>query len=614
MIESLKEITKSLPRLPGVYIFKNQDGQVIYVGKAGSLRSRVGSYFTSASTANPRLQSIQRELYSIDYIVTDSEIEALILECNLIKEHYPRYNVNLKDDKDYPYLIVTAERYPRLELWRLSQKRGKKGSYLAVEGRKELFFGPYTDVGSVRKTMRILGKIFPLRQCRKRLEGRKLTERPCLNYQMGNCLAPCQGEEVVSLERYDRIIRQVVLFLQGQYGELESRLKADMKELAKAHNYEQAAKIRDRLDTLNKVAGYQQSIANIKANIDRDVLALGQDGSRAAIILFQVRSGKLLNQHYFPLIGTEGVDEEEIISAFIKNYYERVEQVPAEIILSCLPAEADLLTRWLKGKFGQKVIIRCPARGPLKKLLELAQKNCSLRLIEDEKRRIELEEKPLEELKKLLNLDKIPERIEAYDISHLQGQQTVGGMVVYSGGLPSKEDYRSFNIKKAAASDDYGALQELLKRRSANAQWPRPDLILIDGGRGQLSVVKKALALTELSSVPLVALAKNPDQVYVESSERPLLLPADNAVLKLLQRIRDEVHRYTVTKHRKRHQHKMVESNLEKIPGIGPARRAALLKQFGSIDDLKKASLDDLAKIPGINRKIAEAIRKSTNV
>ncbi len=605
------ETIKSLPALPGVYLFKNKNARVIYVGKASSLRSRVRSYFGLNATTKPRLKSMHKELHDIDYIVTNSEVEALILECNLIKEHRPRFNVNLKDDKDYPYLIVTAELYPRLELLRLSQKRGKRGNYTAVIGKKEYSFGPYTDVGSVRETIGTLGKIFPLRRCRHKLDGQRITERPCLNYQMKNCLAPCQGEDRVKSNDYNKMINQVILFLQGKHSELEMKLKTEMKEKAKLQQFEQAAHIRDRLNSLQKVSGYQQNISNIDDKIARDIIALYREASLAAIILFKVREGKLLNQDYFPLTGTENVEDEEIVSSFIKTYYDRVDSVPQEIIMSIKPSESSLLATWLKDKSGKVVKIRCPNRGFLKKLVEMAERNCRVRLTEDEKRRREFEDLPLQELANLLNLYKLPDRIEAYDISHLHGQVTVGGMVVYNQGKASKGDYRSFNIKTVIKPDDYGALLELFERRAKQVDWPRPDLIIVDGGKGQLGVSVKALLKTRLSDVPVIAISKNPDQIYLENNNLPLLLPADSSVLKMVQRIRDEVHRYTISKHRKKYQVRSIASELENIPGIGPVKRQSLLKHFGSIEKIKKASLEDLTKAPGINCRIAQAIHNT---
>jgi len=611
MLEQLKEKVRQIPIMPGVYLLKDKNGRVIYVGKANSLRHRLRSYLADNGTISPRLRSLQGRLADIDYVVTDTEVEALILECNLIKEYRPRFNVNLKDDKDYPYLILTPELYPRMELLRLSQRGGRRGRYKPVPGKEEERFGPFTDVGAVRETMRFIGSIFPLRRCRQPLDGSPAADRPCLNYQMKRCLAPCRGAEAVPPEEYEKMVRQVVLFLQGRHGELESRLKAQMEEAAREQRFEEAAVLRDRLQSLQRVAGQQQKMTLQEDDAERDVLALGRHGDRAAVHLFQVRSGKLLSQEHFPLTGAEEVEDDEVIASFIKSYYNQAESLPPEIVVSDQPADAELLQEWLKVKAGRRVGLRVPRRGSLKKLVELARRNCSLRLEEDEEQRIRKTEQPLEELGRLVGLEEPPERIEGFDISHLSGGEPVGAMVVFRFGEPYKEGYRRFNIRMAQPGDDYGALQEALQRRAGQDTWPRPDLILIDGGRGQLGAAREALNGTSLEDVPLAALAKDPDQLFLEGAALPVRMATNNPLLQMLQRIRDEVHRFAIGGHRGRRGRSGLRSRLETIPGVGPSRRTALLKHFGSAGRVREATVEQLAEVPGINRTLAETIHRA---
>lgn len=608
MFEELKEKIRHFPELPGIYLIKDKNERIIYVGKAGSLRKRVRSYFADQATHSPRLRSLQNQMAAIDYLVTDSEVEALILECSLIKEYRPKFNVNLKDDKDYPYLILTPELYPRLELLRLTQKNSRKGRFEAYPGREEKRFGPYTDVTAVRETLMFLNTVFPLRRCRRFLDGSPSAERPCLNFQMRRCLAPCRGAEAVSPTEYDQMVQQITLFLEGRYHRLEKDLKKQMEEAADEEKFEKAAVLRDRLDALQRVSGQQQKMLIRRGIPDRDVIALVQQAAVAAAHIFMIRDGKLLSQKHFKLTGTEDLEQNEVLASLIKSYYSRINDYPAELLLAHEPAEMNLLASWLEKEAGRKIGLRIPRRGELRKLVELAERNCRLKMQEEEanrERRILL---PLNELKTLLGLTKVPERIEAYDISHLRGGSAVGAMVVFENGEAVKAEYRRFRISQAPAGDDYAALQEILTRRACRNDWLKPDLILIDGGRGQLGAVAAALKQTALEGYPLVALAKNPDRLFAESSPLPVLLPAESPTLQLLQRIRNEVHRFAVSGHRQLKRHHSLHSRLENIPGIGPAKRAALLKAFGSPEEIKKAEISELMKVPGISRNLAEAI------
>lgn len=398
------------------------------------------------------------------------------------------------------------------------------------------------------------------------------------------------------------------MFLQGSFGELEEELKEKMQEEAAREHFEEAALLRDRLQALEIIARQQQKMLQAANSPDRDILALVRLEKRVAVQLFQVRKGKLLNQEHFPLQGTEEMDDPEVVSSFIKSYYHRLEEIPREILYSVEPAERELLENWLKIKAGRKVRLHRPQRGALKKLMDLAYRNGMLYLEEAERAALKPAEEPLEELGRLVGLEGAPERIEAFDISHLQGDEPVGSMVVFLDGEPYSSAYRRFNIRQAGPGDDYAALKEVLRRRASNHGWPRPDLLFIDGGRGQLTVAREALRGTELETVPLLALAENPDRLFLESGTLPVRLAAFDPLLHLLQRIRDEAHRFALSGHRARKRKTALSSSLELVPGIGPARRKALLKHFGSMEKLGQARAEELAQVPGISLSLARQL------
>lgn len=611
-LDQLIDKVSRFPTSPGVYLIKDAVGRVLYVGKARSLRQRVRSYLTENGTISPKNKALQAQMKDIDFIVTDSEVEALILECNLIKDHRPRYNVNLRDDKDYPYLRLTAEFYPRLEYLRLSQKEGRRKGKAAGGGKAGgqptsagRFFGPYTNAGAVHHTMRLLGKIFPLRRCRQPLNGEPVGRRPCLNYQMKRCLAPCRGAAAVTPEEYGSLVRQVTLFLEGHQTELERHLEKQMRDSSVEHRYEAAARYRDQLQALRQVAAQHQNVLDIKHTRSQDVLAVIRLEQEAAVHLFKIREGKLLSQDHFRLAGTGDVPDSEVLAAFIKQYYIRAGRPPAELLLSHLPTEAELLQEWLNQLSDRRVTLTVPRRGSRRQLLELAQRNGLLKLQEDEQRTWQREQLPLKELAVLVGLDGEPARIEGYDISHLRGDEAVGSLVVFNQGCPDKDSYRHFHIRQAPAGDDYAALQEVLRRRAGRSDWPLPDLIFIDGGKGQISAAREAINGTGLAGIPLLSLAKDPDQIFLEGAALPLLLPANNTLLQLLQRIRDEAHRFALEAHRRLRRRSKVRSALEDVPGIGPKRRIALLEHFGGIEALTRATEEEIMAAPGIDQSTA---------
>lgn len=615
MSESLVDKVRRFPDAPGVYLIKNTVGRVIYVGKARSLRQRVRSYLAENGSLSARLKALQAQMNDIDYIVTDSEVEALILECNLIKENRPRYNVNLKDDKDYPYLRLTGGPYPRLEYLRLSQKEGRgrvKSRKARRQGKDDqgggLYFGPYTNAGAVRDTMRLLRRIFPLRHCRQLLTGEPAPERPCLNFQMNRCLAPCRGAAAVPLPEYAGMVKQVALFLEGQQDKLERQLERRMNEAARTEHYEEAARLRDQLQAVRQVADQQQKVLSIKKAVDRDVLALARHGHEAAVHLFKIREGKLLSQDHFPLSGAGEASDGEALAAFIKSYYSRGIRPPPEIVLSHQAGEKELIRQWLSHESGRRVVLVTPRRGTRKKLVDLALRNGILKLQEEEQRARQREQLPLNELARLVGLEREPQRIEGYDISHLRGGEAVGSMVVFEQGRPFTDGYRHFHLRQAPAGDDYAALQEVLSRRAIRSDWPLPDLILVDGGKGQLGAARAALDEAGLSSLPLLSLAKDPEQIFLEGAPAPLILPAGNTLLQLLQRVRDEAHRFALDYHRRLRLKGGIRSPLEDIPGIGPKRRSALLGHFGGLEELYRANEAQIRAVPGFNRTMARQL------
>lgn len=609
MDPALEEKAARFPDVPGVYLIRDAVGRVVYVGKARSLKQRI-RYYLAEKGASPRLRALQAQMRDLECIVTDSEVEALILECTLIKEHRPRYNVNLKDDKDYPYLRLTGELYPRLQYLRLSQKEKKgrqKRPAAASLPERERFFGPYTNARAVHETVRLLGKIFPLRRCRQPLDGRPGPERPCLNFQMRRCLAPCRGGETVPPEEYARLAGRVALFLEGRQRELEQDLDRKMREAAAEQAFERAAALRDQLQALRRVMAQDQKVVSM-AGADQDVLALVRGEKDAAVHLFQIREGKLLGQEHFALAGASGVPDGEALAAFIKHYYSRVDRVPVEILLSHSPDDRELLGQWLQRRGHTRVAVKTPSRGHRRDLVELARRNGLLKLEEAAESARRREEMPLRELARLAGLARAPARIEGFDISHLHGAEAVGSMVVFYEGRPERDHYRHFYLHRTPAGDDYAALQEVLRRRFARKDWPRPDLVLVDGGKGQLAAARLALDEAGAAGQPLLSLAKDPDQIFFEGQAAPLVLPAHNTVLQLLQRIRDEAHRFALDYHRRLHRRRASRSALEQIPGVGPKRRAALLEHFGGPEELLRASPEEIAAVPGFSAALAETV------
>ncbi len=608
----LAEKLKLLPDSPGVYVMKNENGDVLYVGKAVSLRHRVRSYFQASRNHTPRVTSLISQVADLEYILTDSEVEALILECNLIKKHRPRYNVRLVDDKSYPYLKVTlGEQYPRAFITRKVVRDGSR------------YYGPYTDVGALRETLSLLKSIFPLRSCKqKTIEGQK---RPCLNYHIKRCLAPCAGN--VEPDEYRKLVRNVCHFLEGRQEDLVRDLTARMHKAAENLEFEKAAELRDRIESIEKVVEKQKVVTSDMT--DQDVIAMARLGELICLAVFFVRGGKLMGREHFILDESAGMEDSEILTAFVEQYYMQVEYIPREILLAGQLTEPVVVSAWLERKRGGPVRLRAPKRGEKAKLMELAAKNAAeelaVRRAREEQVRAKIEGALLG-LKEYLNLPALPKRIECYDVSNIQGKEPVGSMVVFSDGKPRNDQYRRFRIKTVQGPNDYASMQEVIRRRfgralkeieaieqgkldQARAKFTEmPDLIIIDGGKGQLNAAREVMRELGFDSIPAFGLAKEHEYLFGEGRPDPIILPRNSESLLLIQRIRDEAHRFAVSYHRKLRGKKSLKSILDDIPGIGPKRRKTLVQHFRSIAAIRNATVEQIAALPGINRDVAEAV------
>ena len=585
----LREKVRHLPDEPGVYLMKNKRGRVIYVGKAKRLSGRVRNYFQKEESLDLKTQKLVSSIADIDYIVTQNEVEALVLECNLIKEHRPRYNIRLKDDKKYPYIKLTNERFPRLLLVRRIESDGAE------------YFGPYTDVKAVRRILRTMKTIFKLRNC---IGGRFVErERECLNFQIDRCPGPCTGR--VSEEEYGEIVEEARLYLRGRSDELRKLLEKRMSALAESRCYEEAASIRDQLGNLERMS--QRQLALSPGEGERDIVALARELEMACGVVMKIREGKLLGTESF-LVPVSVTDTDRVIyENFLKRYYHDATDLPARIVTQEIVGEQEIVEQWLSGKRGSRVELVHPLRGRQKRLLELARKNASLKLMADARP----EQRPNEtlgELKKALGLQSTPFRIEIYDISNIQGAEAVGSMVTFEGGEPKKSAYRHFRIREVEGIDDFAMLAEVIRRRAAHIREGRdraPDLIMVDGGRGQVSAARRALNESDLPSIPLIGLAKREEEIFLDGEAAPLELPRSSEALKFLQRMRDEAHRFAIEYHRKLRSIRLERSELDEIPGIGEMRKILLLHEFGSVEALRKATTEDIASVSGIGGTIA---------
>lgn len=590
--ENIREALAVLPDKPGVYLMHDKDGKVIYVGKAVVLKNRVRSYFRNLASHTPKVRAMVAKIADIETIVTSSEVEALILECNLIKKYRPRYNIMLKDDKSYPYLKVTLnEEFPRLYVTRRQMRDGAK------------YYGPYADAGAMHATVKLLRSMFPLRTCRT-----MNAERPCLNYHIKRCLAPCAG--LVSKEEYGNMIKSVCMVLDGRTTELERDLKRRMQEAADNYAFEEAARLRDQLQAVMRLNEQQKAVTG--RDSDMDIIGFAKDMTGICIQIFFVRKGKLLGRDNF-FLQDDGESEQEVITAFVKQYYNEASYIPREIALPVLPdaEEQAVIEQWLAEKAQRKAELVRPQRGVKKDLLQLANDN-AVKLLEERLRKGQLSLKndvqAAEELQQALGLPNPLERMDCFDISHTQGSETVASMVVFRNGSISKKDYRRYKIVSAEGKpDDFKSMQEVVYRRYKDYE-DLPSLVVIDGGKGQLSSALEVIRGLGLHDLPVIGLAKREEEIFKEGQSESILLDRDSAALHLIQRIRDEAHRFAITYHRKLRGKRNLVSVLDHVEGIGSKRRQELWKAFKTLDEMKAASVEELAAVESMNYATAQKL------
>jgi excinuclease ABC subunit C len=607
MQERVKEQLKTLPAKPGVYLFRDERGEVLYIGKAKSLRSRVRSYFQRTQDGRAQIQQLPSRVESIEVIVTGSEVEALHLEQNLVKRHRPPFNVRLRDDKSFPYIAVTVEdEYPRVMFTR---ERHRPGVW---------YFGPYANAKKVRETLDVLNRVFPYRPCEGPKPGRH-SGIPCLDYHIDRCLAPCVG--YVSKEDYRAIIDGVIEFLSGDVRPIQRELEQKMNEAAREERFEDAARYRNRLFAVQHLVERQaverQSVGTV------DVIGFATEGDRAVVQIFPLRGGKMVDRHSFHLENVAGQDVTTVLESFGLEYYGSAPSVPPQIVVPRDAGDLSALAELLSEKRGARVEVRAAERGEKRRLQQLADENARQALVSEQAateqqraRRVEA----LEELREALNLESLPIRIECFDISHAMGQDPVGSMVVFQDARPRKADYRKFGIKEAGDDpDDFAAMAEVISRRFARLSdgtgdnhdasfATTPNLVVIDGGKGQLSAALAAMQAYELPRVAVIALAKRIEEVFVPGRSDPIVLSRHNPGLQLLQRIRDEAHRFALDFHRQRRETRGFASIFDDLDGVGPARRRALLNHFGSVDEMLAATPEELEGVPGVPAKTARSI------
>lgn len=609
-----EEELKKLPAKPGVYLMHDAQDNIIYVGKAVSLRNRVRSYFRDSTVKSPKIQKMVSLIARFEYIVTDSELEALVLENNLIKEHNPKYNTMLKDDKTYPYIKVTVgEPYPRVLFSRLMKKD------------KSRYFGPFTSAAAVKDTIELLNKLFKLRTCSRNLPRDCGLDRPCLNYHIGQCMAPCQGK--ISRGEYRKNVDRALEFLNGNYGMILDELQAKMEAAAEALEFEEAARIRDLYNSVKQVS-QKQKITDSDGE-DKDIIALDKDGAEAVVQVFFVRAGKLIGREHFYMTRVEDSDKSQILLDFVKQFYAGTPFVPRELILQREIDEIPVLEEWLTARRGARVFIRVPKKGQKEKLVELAAKNARMVLDKDRERIRREEARTIGAAREIAGLLQLPvlNRMEAFDISNISGFENVGSMVVYEKGKPRRSDYRKFKIRTVAGPDDYACMKEVLTRRFVHGleeareleekQLPGefgsftkfPDLLLMDGGKGQVNVAQQVLDELGLS-IPVCGMVKDDNHrtrgLYYRNEEIPI--DHNSEGFKLITRIQDEAHRFAIEYHRSLRSKDQVKSVLDGIPGVGPARRKALMRCFSSIEEIRNATAEELSRRAQLPLSVGEEI------
>ncbi len=599
--EKVKERLATLPRQPGVYFFRDARDTIIYIGKAKILTNRVRSYFTNSYDDGRRqIHALVRNVADVDYIVTASEAEALILEAILIKSHLPRYNIFLKDDKKYPYLMLTDEDFPRL----LVTRRVRKG-----EGR---YFGPYTEVRAMRRALETVHRLFPIRTCDPPLPSGAIT-RPCLQYEIKRCMAPCVGYQ--TKEEYGELTDQVALFLKGRYDQVSQILTEAMQIASDDLNYERATELRNRLRDVERITEKQRVTSTGMEN--RDIVAVVREDHEACAVVLEMRSGRVIGRKQHALAVALDDAAEVVMSAFLRQYYLDALTIPPEILLSDPVEDADDVARWLtdQQEDGRNVVLAVPQRGEKARMVEMAGENARLMLIERQTRREKARDRiphPVSALERDLRLESTPRRIECIDISHTAGSDTVGSLVCFINGKPRKNEYRHFQIRSLGDTpDDYASMREVIRRRYtrvAEEEETASDLLIIDGGKGQLSSAKQVLDEMGFDEQPVMGLAKRLEEVFRPGLPKPVMIPRTSSALKLLQKIRDEAHRFAVEYHRKKRSAHLKASELDAIPGVGDRRKKDLLKHFGSVKQVKLAAVHEIAEVPGIGPQLAEVV------
>jgi excinuclease ABC subunit C len=635
----LRAVLRQLPASPGVYLMKGADGRVLYVGKADVLRSRVRSYFGTVVAPDARIARMASEVADIEYIVTDTVSEAYLLECNLIKEHRPRFNIRLRDDKSYPFVKITlGEDFPRIVRTRKLVRDGSR------------YFGPYASASSVDETLKLLRRIFPFRTCNLEIpEGKRVLERPCLLYYIKRCQGPCIAE--IEKAPYRATIDRVVDFLDGRQEPIRDELRVEMEAHSEALRFEQAAVARDKLKAVERTIEQQKMAAFSRA--EHDVVGMAREEGEACLQVFSIRSGKMIGREHFIVEGARDVGDAEVLGSFLQQYYAATERPPREVLVQLAPADGEALQAFLTDRRGSGVALRVPARGEKRRMVALAAQNAVEALAKERAEWLAdagKRDAALEELSAALGLVRAPERIECYDMSNIGGTSAVGSMIVFVNGRPAPREYRRFRIRSAETPDDFRMMAEVLRRRFSRAArlraetgalsleavgadeapeealepeagdasdrhaaamgWSLPDLVIVDGGKGQLSAAVAVLQDLDLREVPLAGLAKRHEELFVPGRSEPILLAPRSQGLYLVQRIRDEAHRFAITYHRSVRGKRALTSAFDEVPGIGPARRQALLRRFGSIRRIREASVDELAATPGITRELAERIRR----
>lgn len=614
----IQEELKKLPEEPGVYLMKNEDGDIIYVGKAISLKNRVRQYFRQSKNHAAKVIAMVKNIVEFEYIITDNEVEALILESNLIKKHKPKYNILLRDDKNYPYIKVTLkEKFPRVMKTRKVIKDGSR------------YFGPYVSTGAVNDTLDIIDNLYKLRTCRMNLEDGPSIKRPCLNFFINKCMGPCFKE--VDHKEYLKQIDEVLLFLSGKEHKLIEIIEDKMKTSSLEHDFESAAKYRDQVISLNHILEKQKIVSTDLT--DQDVIGMARGIENVCIQVFFIRTGKVIGREHFIIADKESSERGEILGAFIKQFYMGTSYIPKEILIEEDIEDIELVSKWLSSKRGNKVSIKVPKRGEKNDLMEMVRKN-AIEVLSQHRDRItksvEDSKKPLQELKQAMNLEQLPLRIEAFDISNIQGVHSVASMVVFEDGKPNYREYRKFKIKWVHGPDDYSSMEEVIRRRFMRGLEEQkqmmdnkikvenfsvfPDLIMMDGGKGQVNVAKRVLSELEID-IPVCGLVKDDSHrtrgILYEGEE--IRLPVRSSGFKLITRIQDEAHRFAITYHKSLRSKDLVKSVLDEIPGIGDTRKKNLLRELKTIDGIKSSSVEELAGVSGMNKRVAQDVYEFFN-